>query len=224
MDSTYFDIFVATILITFAMKGASSGLLNESKELISVILAIMFFADASVYAKDYITTNFNFTQSTVLYLSYIISFVSVYLVFLILLHIYSLFMGNFGLYDKMAGLFFSVFKIIFIISILLYSFITYVDVSQSTSKFLKGAKTYPYLYKVGEYVFDEFDKRSDVNVDDVVEGVVKGVVKLSNIDKDRENEDDLLEENTKGLGIKDLGIDKILLKEIQKEIIKRDGE
>jgi uncharacterized membrane protein required for colicin V production len=177
MDSTYIDIFLFTIIGLFSIKGLNSGFISESKGIVALFVALFNAKDYAYPIRGYLDEYLKLSPSVMDTVAIILSFISIIIIVYILafiLHNFVVRNGALGFYDRIFGLFFSLFQIVVVLSVLIYSILVFIKISDTSQDFLQNSIGYKYLHKIGYKLVGKY-----INKDtDLLESIKENILSL----------------------------------------------
>jgi len=117
----FLDIILIVPLLWSAYKGFTKGFIIELSSLAALILGVYLAYNFSGYAQNFLIENFNVGSQYLQIISFALTFIVVVILIIVLAKVLEKFIDilSLGFINKLAGALFGVFKIVFILSILL---------------------------------------------------------------------------------------------------------
>jgi uncharacterized membrane protein required for colicin V production len=175
MDSTYIDIFLFTIIGLFSIKGLNSGFISESKGIVALFIALFNARDYAYPIRKYLDEYLKLSPSAMDTMAIILSFISIVIIVYILAFILYNFVirsGALGFYDRIFGLLFSLSQIVVVLSVLIYSILVFIKISDDSQDFLQDSIGYKYLHKIGYKLVGEYINEDTDFLDSIKENIL----------------------------------------------------
>ena len=162
MEQNWFDIVILVILIFSFIHGYISGLVMQLASLIGLLCCAFFAGKVAETVSPYIISFTNAPDYAILPLSYLLAFVIIMIIFLVIGKTIEGFIRaiKLNILNRLSGSVFSVFKWLFLTSIVL-NLIVGADQQQQVIKsdVKESSHTYPYIEDIAPYFipFLDFD-------------------------------------------------------------------
>ena len=118
----YLDVILSLPLLWAIYKGYSKGFIHQLATLLAIIAGIFIATKLSGYLADWFIRKFQWQEK----ISHFTSFITIVLIILIIIHILAKWLENsinttsLGFINRLLGVIFSVIRMLFIISLLLF--------------------------------------------------------------------------------------------------------